>query len=102
MSKKIILGTLSAIVAIGVTHAQTATTNNMNADMQKKTEKRLSKDMPRGFQKCYGIAKAGMNDCATGATSCAGSSTSDNAKNAWIGVPKGTCDRIVGGSTTSG
>ena len=50
------------------------------------------------FEKCYGIAKAGKNDCQTSNTACAGTSTADGQKDAWIYVPKGTCDKIVGGS----
>ncbi len=43
-------------------------------------------------EKCYGIAKAGKNDCAAGpGTSCAGTSTSDYQGNAWNYVDKGTC-----------
>jgi uncharacterized membrane protein len=49
-------------------------------------------------EKCYGIAKKGMNDCATATASCASSSTRDNQKDAFILLPKGTCERIVGGS----
>lgn len=44
------------------------------------------------MEKCYGIAKAGKNDCAAGpGTSCAGTSTRDYQGNAWKLVPKGTC-----------
>jgi uncharacterized membrane protein len=44
------------------------------------------------MEKCYGVAKAGKNDCKAGAgTSCAGSSTRDFQGNAWKLVPKGTC-----------
>ncbi len=44
------------------------------------------------MEKCYGVAKAGENDCAAGAgTSCAGTSTVDYQGNAWKLVPKGTC-----------
>lgn len=50
-------------------------------------------------EKCYGLAKAGQNDCAsTGNNSCAGTSTVDGDPNAWIYVPAGYCERIVGGS----
>lgn len=45
--------------------------------------------------KCYGISKAGKNDCAAGAgTSCAGSSRVDYQGNAWKYVAKGTCTKI--------
>jgi uncharacterized membrane protein len=50
-------------------------------------------------EKCYGIAKAGKNDCAsTGANSCGGSSKLTGDPKAWIYVPAGYCERIVGGS----
>ncbi|MEO7410950.1 MAG: DUF2282 domain-containing protein [Sphingomicrobium sp.] len=43
-------------------------------------------------EKCFGVAKAGKNDCAAGAgTSCAGTSTSDYQGNAWKLVKAGTC-----------
>ncbi len=43
-------------------------------------------------EKCFGIAKAGGNDCAAGAgTTCAGTSTVDYQGNAWKYVNKGTC-----------
>ncbi|HEX2448209.1 MAG TPA: DUF2282 domain-containing protein [Methyloceanibacter sp.] len=43
-------------------------------------------------EKCYGVAKAGENDCAAGkGTSCAGTSKVDYQGNSWKLVPKGTC-----------
>ena len=60
--------------------------------------------VPTGYQpeKCYGIAKAGLNDCETASHSCAGTSTKDGDKASWIYVPAGTCAKIAGGSTTAG
>jgi len=50
-------------------------------------------------EKCYGIAKAGKNDCAsTGNNSCAGTSKANADPRAWIYVPAGYCERIVNGS----
>lgn len=47
------------------------------------------------MEKCYGVAKAGKNDCAAGpGTSCAGTSTRDYQGNAWKMVAKGTCTKI--------
>jgi uncharacterized membrane protein len=50
--------------------------------------------------KCFGIAKAGQNDCAsaTGSHSCAGTATKDNDAGDWKYVDKGTCAKM-GGST---
>ncbi|MGQ0767385.1 MAG: BufA1 family periplasmic bufferin-type metallophore [Gemmatimonadota bacterium] len=51
-------------------------------------------------EKCYGIAKAGKNDCAaTGNNSCAGTSKLSGDTKAWMYVPAGYCERIVNGST---
>jgi uncharacterized membrane protein len=50
-------------------------------------------------EKCYGIAKAGKNDCAsTGNNSCAGHSKVNADPKAWIFVAEGYCERIVNGS----
>ena len=47
-------------------------------------------------EKCFGVAKAGENDCAAGpGTSCAGTSTIDYQGNAWTLVPAGTCTDMV-------
>lgn len=47
------------------------------------------------MEKCYGVSKAGQNDCAAGpGTSCAGTSTRDWQGNAWKLVAKGTCTSI--------
>ena len=52
-------------------------------------------------EKCYGIAKAGKNDCAsTGNNSCGGTSKINGDPKAWIYVPEGYCERIVGASKT--
>ena len=46
-------------------------------------------------EKCYGVAKAGENDCKAGAgTTCAGTSKMDYQGNAWKKVPVGTCTSI--------
>jgi len=53
------------------------------------------------MEKCYGVAKAGKNDCAANGHSCAGQSKGVDAKE-WVSLPKGTCERLVGGSLTPG
>jgi uncharacterized membrane protein len=49
-------------------------------------------------EKCYGVVKAGKNDCQTNNSSCAGTSRRDGQADAWIYVPAGSCERIVGGA----
>lgn len=46
-------------------------------------------------EKCYGVSKAGQNDCAAGpGTTCAGTSKADYQGNAWKLVAKGTCESM--------
>jgi len=57
---------------------------------------------PSGSEKCYGIAKAGKNDCAAGVHSCAGQGTRNSDKASFVYLPAGACEKIVGASTTPG
>ncbi len=83
-SKAIITTAISGALALGaLTMAQTAV-----ADDDK--------------EKCYGVSKAGHNDCQTANSSCAGTSTADGQADAFVVLPKGMCERLVGGSLTSG
>lgn len=60
-----------------------------------------AEDKKMDVEKCYGVAKAGKNDCQTATSSCAGTSKKDGDKSAWISVPKGTCEKIVNASLKS-
>jgi len=53
-------------------------------------------------EKCYGVSKAGKNDCQTATSSCAGTAKKDAQKDAWLSVPAGTCAKLIGGSLTPG
>lgn len=75
---------LGSLVAAGLASA-TAT----SADMKPKWE---------GHEKCYGIVKKGMNDCGNSLHDCASKAAKDNEPEEWIYVPKGTCQKIAGGS----
>lgn len=57
-----------------------------------------AQDKPAAKEKCYGIAKAGQNDCAnlSGTHSCAGQSKSDMSPDDWKYVAKGTCMQMKG------
>lgn len=72
--------------------------NQVSAEDAKKTENAAERE------KCYGVAKAGKNDCAAkdGAHSCAGQSKKDNDNMTWIYVPKGLCDKLANGSKDTG
>ena len=49
-------------------------------------------------ERCYGVAKAGHNDCQTANSSCAGTSTMDNQGDAFVALPKGLCDKLASGT----
>ena len=53
------------------------------------------------MEKCYGVTKAGKNDCASNGHACAGQSKADKNAKEWLSLPKGTCERIAGGSLTA-
>ena len=55
-----------------------------------------------GKEKCYGVVKAGHNDCGNAAKthSCAGFSKVDGDGGEWVTVPEGLCEKLVGGSLT--
>jgi len=82
MKTTVISRALASLVALGALAA-----TSQAADDDKSTEK------------CYGVAKAGKNDCASNGHSCAGQAKKDADGKEWLEVPKGTCERIVGGST---
>ncbi len=83
MSKKdlIIKSAISAFLAISTTQVFSADINTTPTS-----------------EKCYGVARAGMNDCNTATSSCSSSSTKDGQGDAFILLPKGVCERIVGGN----
>lgn len=58
-------------------------------------EAAMAKMKTGNFEKCYGVALAGQNDCQAGpGTTCAATSKVDYQGNAWKLVDKGTCAKI--------
>ncbi len=53
----------------------------------------------KGKEKCYGVVKAGKNDCGSLSQShgCAGLAKKDADANEWVYVPKGLCEKLAGG-----
>ena len=62
-----------------------------------------AQDKPGAKEKCYGIAKAGQNDCAnaSGTHSCAGQSKVDMDAGEWKYAAKGTCEKMGGKLTAT-
>ena len=75
--RKLLQSALAGMIALGTAHA---------ADAQGTADK----------EKCYGIAKAGKNDCGTATHTCAGLAKKDNQPDEWKYVPKGTCEQAGG------
>lgn len=93
MFNKIIVSAISAVLALSITGSCSAAASKQGEEMAK------SMGQIKGMEKCYGIAKANQNDCGTANHSCAGESKIDGDKNAWMMVPTGLCNKIVGGKT---
>ena len=51
-----------------------------------------------GNEKCYGVVKKGQNDCGTANHGCSKQATQDADPSEWVYLPKGSCEKIVGGS----
>jgi len=49
-------------------------------------------------ERCYGVAKAGQNDCKAGSHDCKGQSEVDADPDSFVLLPVGTCKKIDGGS----
>ena len=81
MKTTLITSALAGLIALGALSATQAAEDDKNTE------------------KCYGVAKAGKNDCGGKGHSCAGQAKADADGKEWITVPKGTCEKIVGGST---
>jgi uncharacterized membrane protein len=82
-TKKALIGTaVGGLVALAqiALHAEPAPTPTFKAD------------------KCYGISKAGKNDCAANGHACQGQSKVDANGKEWIYLPTGTCERVMNGS----
>ena len=49
-------------------------------------------------ERCYGVAKAGQNDCKTAGHDCKSQSEADADPDSFVFLPIGTCKKIDGGS----
>ncbi len=82
---KLLQSAIASVLALGVAHGVQAQDKGAGAK-----------------EKCYGVAKAGQNDCGTARHTCAGKAARDNAPDEWKYVPKGTCASIGGKSSSGG
>src|SRR3954470_17994251 len=81
----VVRSALASLLAVGLATAASST---------------LAKDDHANMEKCAGVAKAGKNDCGTSKHACAGQSKADGGEE-WVYVPKGACEKIVGGTVVA-
>lgn len=84
---KIITAAITGALTLSGATITSATSNNSPPQLE--------------MEKCYGIAKAQMNDCKTDHSSCASTAVKDSQPDAFLLVPKGLCNKIVGGKLKS-
>lgn len=94
---------LAAVVGsgmmVGANTVLADTHNQANMQNANQAQKQDCRGWPSAKQeKCYGVVKAGMNGCETATHSCAGQAKMDGSSQEWIAVPKGLCEKLVGGS----
>lgn len=80
-SKTLVYSTLASVLALGLASQAMAAEGD-------------------GQEKCAGVIKAGKNDCATSKNACHSHVATDNDSEAWIFLPKGTCEKIAGAHVT--
>jgi uncharacterized membrane protein len=98
-SNKWLKGVISAILALGLGMGASASLAASKTPDKKEdaASGNGTKDKDE-LEKCYGVAKKGMNDCGAYDHSCQGEAETNGDPNEWILLPKGTCEKIVGGS----
>ncbi|MFA6311771.1 MAG: DUF2282 domain-containing protein [Sterolibacterium sp.] len=81
---------------------QTAASTLLAAGILVASASAVAADEPK--EKCFGVAKAGQNDCGskTSKHSCAGQSKMDNDPNDFKLVAKGTCAKMGGKMAPAG
>ena len=98
MTSSLASATLAAALGLALSapaHAQEQGGTRPLTTAQRLVKERMEKN---NLEMCFGVAARGKNDCADGAHGCAGTSTQDRDKTAFLLVPKGDCQKIAGGS----
>lgn len=86
-SKLLVGAALAGVIASAAMSVQAA-------DMKEKMGDKGG--MMANMEKCYGVVKAGKNDCKGASNSCAGMSQKDGE--GFVMIPKDLCDKLVNGN----
>ena len=73
--KKVLLASAVSLAVAGVSSAALAADGKM--------------------EKCFGVVKAGQNDCGANGHSCAGKAKVDGDPKEWLYVPQGLCAKLA-------
>lgn len=93
------LATATLVAAVGLALSAPAQAQDKGGKpMNKEQQATMERMKKHNLEKCYGIAARGKNDCGEGAHSCVGQATHDRDKGSFVLLPKGDCEKIVGGS----
>lgn len=89
----------SAVVGLMAVSVTAVGAANASAENTSASANTLVPEKNPDMEKCYGIAKAGRNDCAgkSKTHACAGKLKVNGEKESYVSVPKGTCRKIMGG-----
>ena len=91
----------SALIAAAALSACSGGSSEATSESAEATTAEVTEVTAADQEKCFGIAKAGENDCAAGeGTSCAGTAVLDYQGNAWKYTDAGECE-AMGGSLTA-
>lgn len=97
-NNKMIANAITAVLAMGLAGSSATVLAESKQEQENKQMMEMMSGHLEGMERCYGIAKAHMNDCGTASHGCSGEAKVDNDKAEWIAVPTGLCSRIAGGS----
>jgi uncharacterized membrane protein len=101
MSNTIISHAISALIALGLAGTSTTSIAESTAESTSNgAQEMMLSPPPQGMERCYGVAKAGQNNCGTASHNCAGEATINASRSDWMLLPDGLCKKIVGGNLT--
>ena len=103
MTRSLASATLAAALGLALTvpPALGQTDPKSGKPMTKEQKQTMERMVKNNLEKCYGVAARGKNDCAEGQHSCVGQATRDRDPDSFVLVPKGDCQKLAGGKTST-
>ncbi len=92
---------ISAAIGMAFSMGGAVAADKDMSDMPQAVKDNMARAKANKLEKCFGISKAGLNDCAQGAHSCVGQATRDSDPGSFVLLPQGDCQKIAGGKTSA-